>query len=319
MNKKNLLKFVLDIGMTIVFVLMYSKIAISLTFHEIGGLALLSTFLFHILINWKWVVVVTKKLSSKDIPVKTKLSYLINILLLLSFVLIGISGIMISKIVFHISSFGSLPWKAIHYSCSALALILVGIHLGLHKQFITNMLTKVISLPKKISNTVGIVLSLVIFCYGCYSISTTSFTSWLVMPFTQQAYSFDSKEGGRMQKGDFAFSQLPEQSETTAPNQNNSDAISNSDSSVNSAITDSSSDSNFSNDDMPSVESSRFNGNRHGGSDRGRDFDATQGSGILRVISTIASFFSITFVFAAAAYIIELITKLIKKNKKKSI
>ena len=319
MNKKNLFKFLLDIGMAIVFVLMYSKMAISLTFHEIGGLALLSTFLFHILINWKWVVVVTKKLFSKDIPMKTKLGYFINILLLLSFVFIGISGIMISKIVFHISNSGSLPWKAIHYSCSALALILVGIHLGLHKQFITNMLTKVIPLPKKIGNIVGIAISLVIFSYGCYSISTTSFAMWLVMPFTQQANGFGSMEGGRMQKGDFDSSQLPEQTENASSTQTDSDATSNSDSSVNSDVTDSTSDSSVSNEGMPSAESSGFKGNMRGGSDKGGDFGANQGSGVLRALNTIASFFSITFVFAAATYIIELIAKRFKKNKMNAI
>lgn len=184
MNKKNLLKLSLDFCMVIVLVLMYNKMSISMTFHELGGLILIGVMLIHVLINRKWVAVVTKKLFNKSIPVKTKLGYVINVLLLISFLLIGISGIFISKTLFHITTSDVINWKVIHYTSSSVALILIGIHLGLHKQFICSICGKLLHLPQKIGRIIGSVLTIFIVIFGFYSMFTTSFVTWVSMPFT---------------------------------------------------------------------------------------------------------------------------------------
>lgn len=184
MNKKNLLKIVLDIGMMVVLALMYSKMAINLTFHELGGLILLGVFVIHILINHKWVSAITKKLFNKSIPLRTKFAYAVNLCLLIVFLLVGISGIFISKILFHISTGNQMVWRTVHYTSAALALILIGIHLGLHYHFLTGMFKKIIPLPQKIGKGAGLALTCILFIYGCYSLSATSFINWLTMPFT---------------------------------------------------------------------------------------------------------------------------------------
>lgn len=201
MKRKNVLKLVLDFCMVITLTLMYNKMVINLTFHELGGLILIGVMLIHVLINWKWVAVISKRLYNKTIPLKTKLGYLINTLLLIAFLLIGLSGIMISKILFQISVNSEIPWKTIHYSASSFALILIGIHLGLHTQFIFNKMNKINPIPQKIRKMIGVILSIVIVSFGGYFMVNSSFISWLLMPFSVQQME-RGFEGGRIASSD---------------------------------------------------------------------------------------------------------------------
>lgn len=197
MNKKNIIKITLDSIMIIVLVLLYNKSAVNIQFHEIAGLIILGIFAIHLLLNYKWIIGITKKIASKNIPTKTKIGYAIDILLLICFLAIGVSGIIISKVVFHFAE-GGMYGKTIHYFCSAISLILVGIHLGLHRRFITGMMNKIIKFPKKIVKTLEIVCAIVIFSYGSYSLTTTSFLQWLSMPFSTGQVEIDKMNGEGM-------------------------------------------------------------------------------------------------------------------------
>ena len=163
MKHKNIIKIVLDTIMIFVLVLMYKKSSISMQFHEIGGLILLAVFIVHLVINKGFITAVSKRFFKKGLPVKVRIGYIIDLLLLLSFVLIGISGVMISKIVFSFSAGGGNEWKVVHYFCSALALILIGIHTGFHRKFIGTMYGKIKMLPRKVSAISGIIIAIVFF------------------------------------------------------------------------------------------------------------------------------------------------------------
>lgn len=274
MNKKNLLKIILDICMVTVLALMYSKRVISMEFHEIGGLVLLGVFVIHILLNYKWVITITKKLFLKSIPVKTKVGYLLNLLLLISFILIGVSGIFISKVVFHLTGNGSFNWKTIHYTSSAVALILTGIHIGLHFQFINSMFKKMLPLPQKAWRFLGIILTIIIFSYGCYSITATDFAKWLSMPFTSQQMRGNGPNAKHFGEESFHDEiQNPDKDSYTASN---------------SKVT---------------GEGIR---NREG---LGKPGGIKQSISFINVFHTFMNFFSIAFVFAVITTVIELLLK----------
>lgn len=63
-TRKTMLKILLDAIMLLLLALMYQKRAISMHFHEIGGLILFGLFLFHNGVNWKWIRGVSLKFSS---------------------------------------------------------------------------------------------------------------------------------------------------------------------------------------------------------------------------------------------------------------
>ncbi|MDO4548535.1 MAG: DUF4405 domain-containing protein [Clostridia bacterium] len=212
MNKKAV-KGILDIILVVTLALMYSKNVISMAFHEIGGLALCGLFLIHKGLNWDWIKAVGRKFTGSGLSCRTRLMMILDIALLVSFLLIAISGLCISKVV--INNMEDMPaesaitqtasneeaatgeaeqmtdfpaqggrnnaWKTIHYFCSALALLIVGVHAGLHSKFIAARLRSVGI--KELSRPACAVMLVIALGLGVYGITQTSFTSWLSMPF----------------------------------------------------------------------------------------------------------------------------------------
>ncbi len=344
MNKKNLLKFLLDIGMVLVLVLMYNKRSVNMTFHELGGLILIGVMLIHVLLNYKWVITVTRKLFSKNIPVKTKIGYILNFLLLISFLLIGISGIMISKTLFHLNIRGG-GWQTVHYTVSAVALILIGIHLGLHKEFLCCMTRKLLPLPKKVGKIIGITLTSVIVIFGCYSLVTTSFTRWLFLPFSsgQVKGGFDKNSRPDFPGGLSGDNTFPQDDNIPQDGNFPQDGLTPGDGTLpqDDAIPDDGTpakDTTISMDEQSLQDDQNNLVTGNGSTTRGRNFRG-QGQppfgngngqqdgfglsgypkgkdgneGVLAILITIAQFFSITYLFAVLTAILE---KLLRRKKK---
>jgi hypothetical protein len=138
--KKNKFRFWLDLAMTVVLCLLYSPESTSLPFHEIAGLVLGGALILHVLLNKKWVVTITKKIFSKDLKKKTRFSYLLNVILLIDMLAIMVSGIFISKVVLpNFRYFTNVNWMPIHIVSAILGLVIVGIHIGLHWNWIKQM------------------------------------------------------------------------------------------------------------------------------------------------------------------------------------
>lgn len=123
-SKKIWLKLCLDLAMLIVMMLLLWKDGLGMRFHEIAGMGLLAAFLIHILLNRRWVFQVTRRFFSASVSMRIRICWLLDAALLVCFVLIGISGIFMSRTLFHFSVEGN--WKTLHFFCSAAALILTG-------------------------------------------------------------------------------------------------------------------------------------------------------------------------------------------------
>lgn len=194
MKNKNAMKILLDIVMVLLLVLMFNKNVISMNFHEIGGLVVCGLFVIHMLLNYKWIIGVTKKIFSKGLKFKARLGYIINGLLLLIMGFIGISGILISKTIFTSISSNNIFWKMGHQVVAGYGIILVGIHIGLHWGFLKNYFKKFIKTPIKVGKSLGVIFVVIIMVYGVYSMGTSNFTRWLSAPFTM------SQIGGNFNK-----------------------------------------------------------------------------------------------------------------------
>ncbi|MDD3336890.1 MAG: DUF4405 domain-containing protein [Eubacteriales bacterium] len=170
-------KYGFDVILLIVLALMYEKNALGMSFHEIGGLALIGFFLIHILFNWRWVIGAAKRLFKRDCPVRIKLSFLLSTGLFISFLLILLSGIGMSKVVFRDSGF-VFGGKTIHYFCAALALLCVGGHVGLHaKQILTFFKRHGVRIA-------AFALLCVLLSFGIYGLVSSSVPRYLLMPFS---------------------------------------------------------------------------------------------------------------------------------------
>lgn len=212
-NAKRALKLALDAVMLVLLVLMYKKQVISLSFHEIGGLALIGLFVIHHLVNGRWIKAVTAKLFSKGTPALVRARYIVDVLLLVAFLTVGITGILINKTLFEIHVAGNA--KALHYFSAAISVILMGVHLGLHAEYIFGKIFR--KGANKIAKVaLGIVLSTLI-AYGGYSLATTQFVSFLAAPLrtAQFAHGDFQPSGDMMLDGSSAelpsdLSEMPE-------------------------------------------------------------------------------------------------------------
>lgn len=182
MTNKTKVKISLDVVMFLILIVMYNSKVISLNFHEIAGLGVFSLFLIHCMLNLKWVTSAAKKFFSKVSTTKLRIKSILNLLLFISFLMIIVSGIMISKIIFHIDN-SSFIWKTLHYFFSALSLLILGIHIGLHKNYIFRLLFNRIHLSTKITRPFCVVCLAFFVAFGGYSIVKSDFSRWISMPF----------------------------------------------------------------------------------------------------------------------------------------
>jgi hypothetical protein len=180
--KKNVIKMILDIIMIVILAMLYNSHVADLSFHEIAGLGIFGLFIIHCLLNVKWITGISKRFFSKSLAPKVRIGYIVNLLLAVTFIFIIISGICTSQVLFPSNSHGSV-WRGIHHFCAAISIILVGIHVGLHWSFISGMVKKVVSLKEDTRKIGARILLVIVLSLGIYSITTSSFTNWLVEPF----------------------------------------------------------------------------------------------------------------------------------------
>ncbi|MDD4798192.1 MAG: DUF4405 domain-containing protein [Clostridia bacterium] len=165
----------------LLFLLMYRLDVVSLAFHEVFGLVVLGLILLHLLYNYRWLVQKSRAFFSRKMAVRQRVSYILFFLLLVDLFLIGLSGLYISKIYFYFPA-NRFFWKAIHYSCSAWALVLLGLHTGMHWLYIKSVFKRFLPLPKKLFLPLGYALLLALCTYACYNLLQTDFLRWLTMP-----------------------------------------------------------------------------------------------------------------------------------------
>lgn len=202
MNPRTAVRLFFDLVILITLVLLYNKRAISLAWHEISGLVLFAFIAVHLIINRTWISAITARISSGKLPTRTLLSYAISFGAFIAFLLVAISGIAISRVVFGIHS-NLAVWKIMHKTGAAVALALVGVHLGLHYDFITSMLAQwfavpekgrsilhelklvrpVLDIPRGIRTLLKNTFIVIVLAGGAVSFATSPFLGWLALPF----------------------------------------------------------------------------------------------------------------------------------------
>ncbi|MGX9136016.1 DUF4405 domain-containing protein [Rummeliibacillus sp. JY-2-4R] len=210
MKKKNIkyIKFGIDLLMAITFVLFFNKRVLGgLTFHEIAGLLIAIVFFTHVLINWQWVKNVTLKLFDRRLPLKTKLNYLLNLLLLISMVFIIMSGIFISRVVFPNINIGNEQWfKMSHMAISFLVLVIVAVHVGLHWKWIMSVFKSIVKLKtlKKSFSILAKVATVALLLFGSYQMYHANF--WMQMQRVTNVFNLSSSQ---MSEGRFKGGERP--------------------------------------------------------------------------------------------------------------
>ncbi|MFO7696495.1 MAG: DUF4405 domain-containing protein [Anaerolineae bacterium] len=186
---KTALKIALNIAMAALLVLMYHKRAVTLSFHELGGIVVCVLFLVHKAVNWQWIRGITARLlgrrvARRPLPGRTLLGYLLNVLLFLSMAAILVTGLLIAETLPTGVAIGRATWRDWHYFASALAILLTGIHIGLHWPYLRGVFSRVVRLPRVVSRPLGILGLAALLVYGTYSAVTSPLSDWLGAPLS---------------------------------------------------------------------------------------------------------------------------------------
>lgn len=174
MNKKNTIKFTLDIVMAILFITFFNKNLISFKFHIISGYIFAGFILTHILLNKKWVINIGKRLFDRKIKLRVKISYILNLILFMSIIIIILSGVLMLKS----TNYDRIMfWKMMHFGASYISIGLIGIHIGLYWNFLINMLKKILNLKGKSKNSkiLSRIVVILILVFGIYTMNSQSY------------------------------------------------------------------------------------------------------------------------------------------------
>lgn len=174
MNKQTTLKrkfkTVLDVIMILMMLTFYNKRLISMNYHEVAGLILIALVIIHIVINGKMIAAMSKNFIK--IPGTAKAGLIVDILLIICFVWLGISGIFSSHTILTQISSDNMIFKLGHMFAGGLSVILLGVHIGLH------------ICRKPMPVTAAVVITLIALCGSIYGMANSSEGRWLTIPFT---------------------------------------------------------------------------------------------------------------------------------------
>jgi hypothetical protein len=161
MSKQNRNKLLIDLGAFVAFLISMDPRSSGIPVHEWLAVTITGVIVLHLLLNWSWIVDLTKHLFIKSTN-GARLNYVLNWLLFIDGVLIMLSGIMISESVmpfFGVTMSESFSWRGLHDTSANLFLIILGIHLALHWNWIkvnmARLLTRKESQSVSIKETLG--------------------------------------------------------------------------------------------------------------------------------------------------------------------
>lgn len=138
MSNSNRTKLLLDIGTFLAFLITMDPHFSGLAIHEWLSLALAGTIIVHLLLNWEWIVNVTKLLFVKATN-GARVNYVLNWLLFIDGVLIVLSDIMISESAMPTLGIAlpmNFAWRRLHDMSANIALLIMGLHLAMHWNWI---------------------------------------------------------------------------------------------------------------------------------------------------------------------------------------
>lgn len=145
--KRSFTNLLIDFALVLGFAVPFGPSLTGLDMHEWLGLAFGAGLVVHLVRHWRWVVGVTQKLLGK-LPLRTRVYYVLDAGLLLSFLIIIGSGVVMSGAVLPalgLSGSTSLSWVVVHKLASTLTLALLAVKLVLHRTWLADVVRRLLA------------------------------------------------------------------------------------------------------------------------------------------------------------------------------
>jgi hypothetical protein len=146
---RNAGRLALDLGMFAAGLLLMEPRATGLAIHEWLGVAITFPIITHLLLNWQWVVTVTKKMFSA-LPLATRTNQILNTILFVAAVVAIQSGVMISEVALPgVADLlgGSGAWRGLHALSSTTVAFGVVVHAALHWRWLARTAARMLGVP----------------------------------------------------------------------------------------------------------------------------------------------------------------------------
>jgi len=139
-NNNTKTKLAIDILIFFGFLVAMDPHSTGVALHEWLTVASMAAIITHLLLNWDWIVQLTKRFFALP-ALRPRINYALNLLLFIDVVLIMYTGVMISEAV--VPFFGlSLPvdfsMRRLHDMTANIFVLLLGLHTALHWDWIFN-------------------------------------------------------------------------------------------------------------------------------------------------------------------------------------
>lgn len=142
-------KLWIDLLIFVGFLVAMDPRSTGIAIHEWLAVASMAVVITHMLLNWDWIVQVTKRfLKSKAI--RPRINYVLNVILFIDVVLIMYTGIMISESFVPTLGFAlprNFSMRGLHDLTANLFILLLGLHTSLHWGWIVNAFKRYVFQP----------------------------------------------------------------------------------------------------------------------------------------------------------------------------
>ena len=140
----NQIKLYADIALLASFVLVNIPQATGIPFHEWISLLFIVPMVLHILLDWKWVVSVTKRMFGR-LPGEVRFNHIFDLLIFIMMTLALTTGFIISEALLPMLGIHVAIdpfWSTMHDLVANLTMLLIGVHLAMHWGWIKSTFTR---------------------------------------------------------------------------------------------------------------------------------------------------------------------------------
>jgi hypothetical protein len=138
-----------DVAVFVGFLVAFEPGLTGIAIHEWLSVALAATLIVHLALHWDWVIKIVVQFLRKLFHT-SRLNFVVDVLLFAAFVLVMLSGIMISRSVLAVLGIqvaASPTWRFLHSWSADVSLILTGLHFALHWKWIVSAVTRYAVMP----------------------------------------------------------------------------------------------------------------------------------------------------------------------------
>lgn len=127
-------RLLLDLALLVLYLVAMNTAATGIPIHEWLSVGVAILVLIHLASEWDWTIHAVTRFFRR-LSALSRVDLILDVLLFVSFVLVMLSGFMVSQSIFPLLGLTTAvgpTWKIIHSLSADLTLVIVGLHAGLH-------------------------------------------------------------------------------------------------------------------------------------------------------------------------------------------